>query len=54
MVSFPVSLLFTSLFIYFIMIMQPNDELDIAILDFSPVLFRYLGGKKAIKLTLLS
>lgn len=49
MVSFPVSLLFMSLFIYLIMILQPNDELYIAILDFSSLLFRYLGGKKAIE-----
>lgn len=38
MVSFPVSLLFTSLFIYLIVLLQPNDDLDIATLDFSPLI----------------
>lgn len=38
MFSFPVSLLFTSLFIYLIVLLKPKDELDIAILDFSPLI----------------
>lgn len=33
MVSFPVSLLFTSLFIYLIELLQPKDDLDIETLD---------------------